>query len=177
MRVLKVRRKKVNVEGACFSPDGTQLIVCAENVEVGPWDIQTGLPTSSDVRLALRPGMRVAFHPSGRWLFGTGNNYGLVAFDLVERVSHRWPGEPEERAGCARFTPDGTILLHTLYHPGRYRAWERRLICRPWNASAPAAPIWAAHPYPDHPDRESFVTGMALLDGERLVTADYAFGH
>jgi WD40 repeat protein len=94
-----------------FSPDGSRVVVCGENVIPRVWDAATGkvLLTLNYIDHTRNPPWIAEFSPDGRRILTTR---------LVNEPIQLWDGESGDElltldgsATCAHFSPDGTRIL------------------------------------------------------------------
>ena len=105
-----------------FSPDGTMLVA---SYDVAPtvWNIaarqQLNLKTAGTY---FWNGTHASFHPSGRWLIGTGiGRGGPLIHDFEKQKNWHEPIEGRIEVARAAFTPDGKTVIYAAERMGRLR--------------------------------------------------------
>jgi len=158
------------VEQVEFSPDGRFLVTCCEAGRVGPWDVLTGGPPTSDQEPEFMPGTRATFHPSGGWLAGTGEFGGLAIYDRNRHHTIRDPDWGGIVIGRACITPDGQYLIS--YALGAHRVGLRELNARLWHPNGRNPSLWSTA-LPQTIPGFGWDTGLAVLaDSERFAVAE-----
>src|SRR5579871_2963376 len=137
MRVLDVGRNAAiwRVE---FSPDGTRLVTTNDaapevrDIATGEWIQLTNT--------YFWNGSHASFHPSGRWLIGTGfGKVGPLIHDFEKQ--NRWHEPLEYRVRVLRtaFTADGKTVIYTA----KLSNDTSVLACRPWKANGTLGVDWS----------------------------------
>jgi hypothetical protein len=166
MRVIDLGRKPA-VWRVEFAPDGTMLVA---STDVAPRVVN--LVTGERVELKWTyfwNGTHASFHPSGRWLIGTGiGRAGPLIYDFQKAKNFHEPGERFEIHQAA-FTADGKTVL---YH-GQLSGGPEQLVRRAWHANGRLGRGWAVPLDPSDDTRKGNNGLVVLADGERFATTDY----
>jgi WD40 repeat protein len=168
MRVFDLGRKPA-VWRVEFSPDGTMLVA---STDVAPrvFNVATGEHVVL-TNTYFWNGTHASFHPSGRWLIGTGiGRGGPLIHDFQTGESFREDGERYEIHQAA-FTADGKMVLYS----GAPYGGTEQLVCRSWKDNGRLGPGWVVPLDPDADFPHEGNNGLAVLaDGNRFITTDYS---
>jgi WD40 repeat protein len=173
MHVFAVSSKKIDVDRVEFSPDGSLLTFCATQCPVGLYSVQKGELAFPGQIKSFRDGTRTYFHPSGKWMIGTGSYGGLAVWNLETKQTVHEPEAKPVVLTFAQFTPDGKFLLYAYYFVSG-NEYERGLECREWKPEDWHKLLWTTPVYPDYPGRGWNCGLVALADAERFATAEFS---
>lgn len=147
-----------------FAPDGASL-VASTDAAPRAFDVATGQRIEFGGSTYFWNGSHASFHPSGRWLFGTGiGRGGPLIYDFQTRKNWRVPHEERVEVVRAAFTTDGKTVVFAAETEG-----DALFVGRPWKENGRPGPGWWVQLAPDL--RLSARNGLVILaDGKRFAT-------